>query len=422
MKTLQDDFPKLYDEFHDMWNRKIVDLPVSKDIFRLAKNFHIYLQKKDVFEEEFFTKEEYYKDNKISNIVVDFLNSLYNIIESKKRLTKLFEDNNDEWEKAYQNILGIESKKSFYDEHENLEEVDEFYYNEDDVKKLDKNIKMVEEEDEEDENIEKKEEEIEEKKKEEEMKEKKKEENIEEMKEKKRRRKSYLEIDLHHEKQNTLKQLKINQEVFDKKVSAFDQKSIEAFLIENFEENSKVLKVLKLCHQSIVICFLGHFTEILWENLKIRYKDCQDVPWQIHFKFFSKQENRNIKTCSITHIRTEQCCQLDNDGILVKIFRFSWELEIQFDSMRMNRIEKITAKITGTDWNYNDEKLKPQKQQFIEKKFLALFGNPKIINDGLENGLKTKSSKGDESPVGDHEKLTFFSKFAKFFQNSQNKN
>src|SRR5690606_33283465 len=96
----------------------------------------------------------------------------------------------------------------------------------------------------------------------------------------------------------------ITKEEFDKAVDVKIDETFNNFLVQYFGEEHSVVKILKLCQQSIIICFLGHFSDIIWNKQKLRIKDCKGE-WDIIVK---KYENN----FSVTHIRSEQVMKMES--------------------------------------------------------------------------------------------------------------
>lgn len=89
---------------------------------------------------------------------------------------------------------------------------------------------------------------------------------------------------------------------------------------------------------------------------------------------------------------------LNNNTQFKNIFKFSWQVEIAFDSVKLNHIHSVEAKLLNIDWSTFDAELKekwsPEEQQRIETTFRKIFGNPKKYDLKLHletNALKRKS-------------------------------
>eukprot|EP01080_Neovahlkampfia_damariscottae_P003492 gene3492-6140_t len=169
----------------------------------------------------------------------------------------------------------------------------------------------------------------------------------------------------------------ITTNVFNENWEVKQEKSLENFFLTVYGEEHPIIKILKLCHQSIVICYLGFFSEILWDALGIRYKDSKKQPWNVFIKFHDGESSSRPDFVSVSHERTEQCMKPDSKFTsFSNLFIFSWNVEIQFDSYSFNNLYSISGKLGEIDWNDDELKLSQKEKKKLETSFSQLYSSP----------------------------------------------
>jgi hypothetical protein len=146
-----------------------------------------------------------------------------------------------------------------------------------------------------------------------------------------------------------------NQEHYNKNVDHSDHPSLTSYLIQYYGENSSCIKILKLCHQAIVISFLGNLGESLFYTNGIRFKDNRGT-WEIIIKKHNGN-NRNDKLpfISVTHKRSETALLVVDNKRITQLYSFTWEVRIEFDSLKFNHINNIDANVLSIDWSSCDK-------------------------------------------------------------------
>eukprot|EP01080_Neovahlkampfia_damariscottae_P007848 gene7848-12321_t len=169
----------------------------------------------------------------------------------------------------------------------------------------------------------------------------------------------------------------ITTEEFKEKVHVSDHQTLTTFISNSFGEYSAPVKILKLAHQGIVVGFLSQLGAELLYNYGMRYKDVKNS-WFIkitrHLQKVEKDEY-----ISVAHTRSEEVVVMTEDSTLMTLFKFTWILEMEFDSTKMEEISFIKSSILNFDWNVNGKDSIPSEiKKRHEKKFRYYFDNPKV--------------------------------------------
>lgn len=150
------------------------------------------------------------------------------------------------------------------------------------------------------------------------------------------------------------------------------------FLNKFYGNDSRVVKLLKMCDQGCVVSYLSRIGELLAKQIPgYRTKDVRGS-WNI---FIKKYPN----AYSFTHRRTEHCVKTIDNVFLLTTFGFEWEVEIYFDSLAMNHIDGFETRLLKLDTTVTSPQLKnrpnfAQEMESEEAQFRQIFGSPKLRN------------------------------------------
>jgi len=139
------------------------------------------------------------------------------------------------------------------------------------------------------------------------------------------------------------------------------------FLGDVINDNSKMMKVLKACHQKILLPGYYFIKSQIYENYP--FKDFRGS-WGIKIVV-------NNEEVTVTHKKRQQS-NSETDGS--PDFEFDWELRIIFDRA-VQRIQYISAKVISTLVN---DKLSDEKKQHIHSIFDNL-SNPEYTFDSSDD-------------------------------------
>eukprot|EP00761_Pharyngomonas_kirbyi_P012538 gb/GECH01012565.1/.p1 GENE.gb/GECH01012565.1/~~gb/GECH01012565.1/.p1 ORF type:complete len:319 (+),score=78.52 gb/GECH01012565.1/:1-957(+) len=166
----------------------------------------------------------------------------------------------------------------------------------------------------------------------------------------------------------------IKLSVFNREVRTDSHESITSFLLELFGEQSAVVKVLKLCHQTVVLAVMYH----LRLSMRFHNIDFKDVrgKWQVFINLLSRPGEADTSV-SVVHRRTEQVyikSTDEGDYGTKNTYQFEWELEVSFRSKELNRIDNVVVRLNQIEWN-NDIPFPQDKKQKEENRLRNAFFN-----------------------------------------------
>jgi hypothetical protein len=187
---------------------------------------------------------------------------------------------------------------------------------------------------------------------------------------------------------------KITEEEFKEKVHISDHQSLTNFISNSYGELSPIVKILKLSHQGIVVGFLSQLGAELLYNYGMRYKDVKNS-WFIKVTRHVPKEDTD-EYISVAHTRSEEVVVMTQDSTLMTLFKFTWILEMEFDSVGMNEISKIKSSILSFDWDSGKNTIPPEIIVSHEKKFRFYFDNPKPEKIKVKGSLTPTLSLSDE--------------------------
>lgn len=130
-----------------------------------------------------------------------------------------------------------------------------------------------------------------------------------------------------------------------------DSKPLTTFLLETFnEKSSRTMKILKCCDQAFVVCLLGYLGMILFSVAGIRFKDIRPSTWRVIVR-------KHKDNYSVIHRRTELSLKVDptTKFKFIELCKFTWEVEIVFDSKSLNYIDAVHVRILNVDWSNCDQ-------------------------------------------------------------------
>jgi hypothetical protein len=187
---------------------------------------------------------------------------------------------------------------------------------------------------------------------------------------------------------------KITEEEFKEKVHISDHQSLTNFISNSYGELSPIVKILKLSHQGIVVGFLSQLGAELLYNYGMRYKDVKNS-WFIKVTRHIPKEEKD-EYISVAHTRSEEVVVMTQESTLMTLFKFTWILEMEFDSVDMNEISKIKSSILSFDWDSGKNTIPPEILMSHEKKFRFYFDNPKPEKIKVKGSLTPTLSLSDE--------------------------
>jgi len=141
------------------------------------------------------------------------------------------------------------------------------------------------------------------------------------------------------------------------------------FLADVINDNSKLMKVLKACHQKILLPGYYFIKSQIYEHYP--FKDFRGS-WSIKIVVDTDE-------VTVTHKKRQQS-NSETDG--APDFEFDWELKISFDK-NIQRIQRISAKVVNTLVN---EKLSDEKKQHIHSIFDNM-PNPEYTFDEKDDSI-----------------------------------
>lgn len=158
---------------------------------------------------------------------------------------------------------------------------------------------------------------------------------------------------------NATASIQVPLDQFRTEIDISDHASLNSFFFRYFGEESRTMKLLKACNQSILAPAITNLKKGLYG--KLQYKD---VPggWTIHMFLGSD-------TVRVTHRRKEQVTQQRPEDLqILRCFQFEWELVIDFDSREeMNDIESVSLRLVGLDFSESDIDITEEYQQQTER-------------------------------------------------------
>ncbi|KAF0982486.1 hypothetical protein FDP41_011416 [Naegleria fowleri] len=159
-----------------------------------------------------------------------------------------------------------------------------------------------------------------------------------------------------------------------------------------YGDGHPLVKFLTLVDQAFVVSLLGHFAESLFfTKTPIRFKDIRGT-WRIDIRMYQN-------CISMVHRRTEQMMKPLGNTMLKNLFQFSWQVEIVYDSYKLDHIHSIHVTLLEIDWESYDESLELTSQQKgeVQQVFLKMFSKSKTGGE-LGYQLPLKITLSDISP------------------------
>jgi hypothetical protein len=123
----------------------------------------------------------------------------------------------------------------------------------------------------------------------------------------------------------------VSLDTFLKEVNLEFVESISGYLLNHYGEAAPLNRMLKACSQSVVISTLPHLREALNKN-NILFKDCRG-DWIIYF-----DTGQDCRQPSVKQRRKEQVYRFASNGGLEMLYKFEWEIDVIFDSLKVNEI------------------------------------------------------------------------------------
>jgi len=166
-------------------------------------------------------------------------------------------------------------------------------------------------------------------------------------------------------------------EHFRKEVNLQVFETLTNYIIARFGEHSRVVRILKSCNQSFVIATLVHLRYALMQK-QIMFKDCRGE-WYLE-----------VKTCpqgkpSVVQRRKEQVFKLADSGLPKNLYRFEWEVQIEFDSSAVKAVNNVSIRLLGIDFTGVAAADCPEENRpGIEKMFHEMFSNLSISTPNLD--------------------------------------
>lgn len=166
-------------------------------------------------------------------------------------------------------------------------------------------------------------------------------------------------------------------ETFKKEVNLQVFETLTNYIINRFGEKSRVIRILKSCNQSFVIATLVHLRNALMQK-QIMFKDCRGE-WHLE-----------VKTCpngkpSVVQRRKEQVFKLTDSGLPKNMYRFEWEVQIEFDSCACKSIDSISIRLLGVDFTgVSNDDCPEDTRPALSEMFNAMFTNLVIATPALE--------------------------------------